>query len=266
MDRAPQPRGATTIQGYLRILHAPLTAWSTRYTSLRQVTADDISEGLANLTGATRLLAISAMRSLFGTLKARRLLFANPTAGLIARRPQPAPALALAPSTRSSLLTRAQRPDDRLMLLLTGIHALRTHQICALVLDDIDLSARTLNVEGRPQHLDTLTHAQLRAWLEHRLARWPATASPHLLINRSTAPTTIPVTRGFVHDAFRRLGPTAHDLRVDRLLDEAEASGGDPLRLTHLFGISDPTALRYCAELGPLDNALAETVPASPAS
>jgi len=23
------------------------------------------------------------------------------------------------------------------------------------------------------------------------------------------------------------------------------------LRLTHLFGISDPTAIRYCAELGP---------------
>jgi hypothetical protein len=32
-----------------------------------------------------------------------------------------------------------------------------------------------------------------------------------------------------------------------------EADGGDPLQLTHLFGISDPTAIRNCAELGPPD-------------
>jgi len=39
-------------------------------------------------------------------------------------------------------------------------------------------------------------------------------------------------------------------LRADRLLGEAYATGGDPLRLTSLFGISDPTAIRYCAETG----------------
>ena len=48
-----------------------------------------------------------------------------------------------------------------------------------------------------------------------------------------------------------RTGITAQDLRADRLHAEAQASGGDPLQLTHLFGISDPTAIRYCAELGP---------------
>jgi hypothetical protein len=47
------------------------------------------------------------------------------------------------------------------------------------------------------------------------------------------------------------LGITAQDLRADRLHDEAQASGGDPLRLAHLFGISDQAAIRYCAELGP---------------
>ena len=39
-------------------------------------------------------------------------------------------------------------------------------------------------------------------------------------------------------------------LEACRFLAEALASGGDPLRLTHLFGISDPTAIRYCAEAG----------------
>lgn len=48
---------------------------------------------------------------------------------------------------------------------------------------------------------------------------------------------------------MRRAGITAQDLRADRLHDEAQASGGDPLRLAHLFWISDPTAIRYCSEL-----------------
>ena len=54
---------------------------------------------------------------------------------------------------------------------------------------------------------------------------------------------------------MRRAGITARDLRAGRLHDEAHASGGDPLQLTHLFGISDPAAIRYCAESGTLDQA-----------
>ncbi len=49
---------------------------------------------------------------------------------------------------------------------------------------------------------------------------------------------------------MRPAGITATDLRADRLLGEAHASSGDPLQLTRLFGISDPTAIRYCAETG----------------
>jgi hypothetical protein len=67
--RAGRARQASTIQGYVRILQAPLASWATRYESLRQVTTDDATGQLAPLTGATRLLALSAMRSLFGTLK-----------------------------------------------------------------------------------------------------------------------------------------------------------------------------------------------------
>jgi hypothetical protein len=54
---------------------------------------------------------------------------------------------------------------------------------------------------------------------------------------------------------FQRLGVPAQDLRVDRLLAEVQATGGDPLKLTRLFGITDTTAIRYCLELGPLDQA-----------
>ena len=257
--RAGRPRQATTIQGYLRILHAPLASWSARYESLRQVTTEDLTAALAPLTGATRLLALSAMRSLFGTLKARRVLFTNPAASLAGRRIQSPPVLPLDDGLRAALLGRLPGPAERLIVLLAGIHALRPAGICALTLDDVNLAAGTLLASGRARPLDRLTAGQLRAWLQARHARWPATANPHLLINLSTAGGLEPVHRGYVHAAVHGLGITAQDLRADRLHAEAQASGGDPLRLAHLFGISDAAAIRYCAELD------AATSPGSPA-
>jgi integrase len=249
--RAGRARQTRTIQGYLRILHAPLATWSARYESLRQVTTDDLAAALAPLTGSTRLLALSAMRSLFGTLKARRMLFTNPAAPLTGRRIQPPPVLPLDDGLRADLLGRLPGPAEQLIVLLAGVHALRPADICALTLDDAGLAAGTLLVGDRARPLDRLTAGHLRGWLQARHARWPATANPHLLINRSTAGGLKPVNRGYIHAALRRLGITAQELRADRLLVEAQASGGDPLQLTHLFGVSDPTAIRYCAEAGP---------------
>ena len=253
--RAPGgPARTSTIQGYVRILEAPLASWAARYGSLRQVTTDDLTAELGPLTGATRLLALSAMRSLFGTLKARRVLFTNPAAPLTGRRVQPPPVLPLDDGLRASLLGRLHGPAERLIVLLAGVHALRPADICALTLEDANPAAGTLVVSGRARPLDRLTARQLRAWLHARHARWPATANPHLLINLSTAGGLKPVNRGFIHAAVRQLGITAQDLRADRLHDEAQASGGDPLRLAHLFGLSDGAAIRYCAEISRIDD------------
>jgi site-specific recombinase XerC len=251
--RAGRPRKPATIQGYLRALESTLAGWSARYQSLRQVTADDITDELASLTGPTRLLVLAVMRSLFKTLKAQRVIFTNPTAGLELHRELPPPALALDPTHRAGLLGQLHRPDRRLVVLMAGVRALRPHQIRVLALDDVDLAAGTLLVDGRPRHLDAVTLTELRAWLELRRARWPASANPYLLVNQSTAGGLAPVTRGWVQEVFQRLGLTAEELRVDRLLAEVQATGGDPLTLTRLFGLSDTTAIRYCLELGPLD-------------
>ncbi len=70
----------------------------------------------------------------------------------------------------------------------------------------------------------------------------------------------MPVGRSYIQATVRRAGITAQDLRADRVLGEAHATGGDPLRLTRLFGISDPTAIRYCAETGQLDQAIGQMV------
>jgi hypothetical protein len=70
---------------------------------------------------------------------------------------------------------------------------------------------------------------ELVAWLERRRDRWPTSANPHLLVNTYTVGGIKPVSRSFVHHACRRLGLSAHQLRVDRLLAEVRATAGDPL-------------------------------------
>jgi hypothetical protein len=254
--RGPRPgraRRAATIQGYLRAAAPALADWSARYQSLRQVTTDDVTAQLEPLAGPTHRLTLVVLRSLFRTLKARRLAFANPTAGLAAPRQPPPPALGLDPTRRAGLLSQLGRPDQQLIVLLAGVHALRPHRIRVLALEDVDLAAGILRVAGRPRRLDALTLKALAGWLELRRDRWPANANPYLLVNQSTAGGLTPVTRGYVQAVFQQLGVTAEDLRVDRLLAEVHDSGGDPLTLAMLFGISDPTAVRYCLELGPLD-------------
>ena len=247
--RAGLPRHPRTIEAYLRVLEAPLAAWASQYGSLRQVITEDLASQLAPLTGATRKLALAAMRSLFATLKARRVLFTNPAAPLTGRALQPPPVLPLDDTLRASLLGRLDEPYERLIVLLAGVHALRPSQICALRLDDLGPAASTLRITGRVRPLDQLTARHLHDWLQDRRCRWPVTANPYLLINRSTAGGLKPVGRSYVQATLSRAGVTARDLRADRILAEAEASGGDPLLLARLFGISDPTAIRYCAEL-----------------
>jgi integrase len=246
-NRPRIPLQHQTIRSYIWILQQPLTAWSATYGSLREVTVDDVNEQLQQFIGAKRDLAASAMRSMFKTLKVGRVIFTNPTTHLRGKSSHPASPIGLSQTERAQLLQRADRPADQLMVLLAGVHALRAGQIATLRLDDVDTASRTLRI--RPaRRLDTLTLAYLTAWLEYRRQRWPRTANPYLLVNQHTAGGVQHVATGYVTLAFRRLGHTAQQLRVDRFLDEVHSTGGDPIRLIRLFGLSDPTALRYCAE------------------
>jgi len=91
-----------------------------------------------------------------------------------------------------------------------------------------------------PWRLDWLTIEHLRACLQNRRTRWPTSANPYLLINRSTAGGAKPVSRSYIQETGRRVGITAQDLRADRFLGEAPPVAKTRSKLTHLFGISDP--------------------------
>lgn len=178
-----RPHAAHTITNYLRALTPALGGWVGRYSSLRQVTAADIDAVLDPLAGSARTLTAVALRSLFVTLKANRMVFADP-----ARRTRPGrfprhPALGLDEATRTGLLVKLTRPDYRLTVLLAGVHALSNADIAALRVDDADLAHARLAVRGRRRHLDHGTARELTGWLDERRRRWPASANPHLLVS-----------------------------------------------------------------------------------
>jgi hypothetical protein len=100
--------------------------------------------------------------------------------------------------------------------------------------------AAALLAGGRTWRLGRLTIEHLRACLQECRTRWPATANPYLLINRSTAGGVRPVSRSDIRETGRRAGITAQDLRAGRFPGEAPPAATTRSKLTHLFGISDP--------------------------
>jgi hypothetical protein len=264
-QRRCKPQLQTTVKASVRVCEPALNEWATRYGSLRQVTAHDIEAHLAGLVGWDRPNALAGMRSLFRTLKANRVVFVDPTAGVRVPSPPHGPPVGIDPPVRASLLDEVTRPDWRLIVLLAGVHALSKKQIADLRLDHVDLPGSHLTVHGRPRSLDALTRESLISWLEFRRHRWPCTANPHLIVSVMSANRLGPVGMSFLHQAFAGLPVTASELRVDRLVTEALDSGGDALRIALLFGISAETATGYAAAFGPFDAAtIPESNPTSP--
>ncbi len=240
-----RPRKPGTIRRYLRCIHPLLLQWSTRYGHLREVTASDVTAAISVLRGHNRHQALVALRSLTRHCKKTGLIFADPAARIrAARRPDPL-ILPLGPGQISAATRAAATPAARLALALAAIHAARPEAIRALALGDIDLGNRRIVITGQSRPLDDLTRRLLHHWLDHRRARWPHTANPHLIINQQTAMSTRPVSENWLTEAFRGLDATLERLRIDRQLDEAITSGPDPLHLAAVFSLDDTTAIRY---------------------
>jgi len=238
-------RRPDTIRHYLNAVRPALGVWAISHTSLREIGAEDVEAQLLPLQGSRRTMTAVALRSLFGALKARRLVFADPARAIKPGRFPITPVLGLDDWSRSTLLSRATRADHALVILLAGVHALTRADIVGLTLDDVDLEAATITVRGRRRPLDRLVREHVVSWLEMRRERWPGSANPHLLVTYQSAYGTGPVSTAYFKGVFAGLPTTVAALRADRLLGEAAAGNGDPLRLVNLFGLSPAGAMRY---------------------
>jgi integrase len=243
-----RPRSIATVHSHLGKALPALLDRSARYHHLREVTRDDIEDCVRGLHGPQRHNTLVALRSLFGFCLSAGVVFRNPARGIkVGRRPSVTVLQPLGQEDIDDAVAAAVTPAARLIVALAGVHAARSSAICALHLADADPGSGRLLLGGKPRPLDDLTARLLRTWLEARHARWPGTANPHLLINTQTALSTGPASRTWINSALRGHAATIEALRVDRQLEEALATGADPLHLAATFGLDPGTAVRYAS-------------------
>jgi hypothetical protein len=213
-------------------------------TSPREVTRDDVLTHLDELSGNARETTLSGLRSLFGWAKRDGRIFRNPTARI--SNPPTADRLwqPLRPHELAQAIDAASTPQARLFVVLAAVDAARPGQIREMQVDDGDLARGRVRIASHDRPLDDLTRRAIVDWLTYRRQGWPNTANPHLLISKQSALGHGPVSHRLVLN-LRGLAATIERLRIDRQLDEALASGGDPLHLAAVFGISESTAIRY---------------------
>jgi hypothetical protein len=243
-------RPEMTVRTRLACIRPFLAELATRYHTLRQVTPDDVTRWLDGCTRPGDHLY--ALRDLFRVLKAQRLVFTNPTNRIHRSRPHLPTPRPLGPHALRQIGQAASTdPVLQLMVALIGVHALRPQQVRSLLLDDIDLPNQRIRIDGSPRALDTFTTDAIKAYLTYRRRRWPHTSNPHLLVSSISAHDHAPVSGPWLCKLFHHLPATATQLRQDRILEEAHATGADPLHLAAMFGFAAETGLRYANATAP---------------
>ncbi|WP_051712831.1 hypothetical protein [Actinoalloteichus caeruleus] len=238
-----RPRTPKNIQAALRRAMPALHTWATAgHQHLREITRDDVLAILPG-SGTPRHTMLSGLRSIFRLLKAHKRVFVNPTARIPVGRPSgnlPLPT----PVDRIREALASDDPASASIAALVAFHALSPGQLRDLQL--IDIHDGRLHLSDRTIPLAQPVRERLRAYLDYRTARWPATANTHLFIHYRSANHLGPVQ---IEWLTHRLGLSAQALREDRILHEVHATGGDIRRLCDLFGLSVSGAERYTAVL-----------------
>jgi hypothetical protein len=231
------PRNDTTTNTHLRWALPTLKRWAGAHQSLREIGRDDVLAALPT-DPMGRYTTAQGLRSIFSILKARKLVFINPTVRIHAPQPDsPGPAPVQLDKLREDLNSDA--PATAALAALLAFHAVRIWQLRELLVTDLH--------DGRLQVGDQLiplappARRRLAAYLDYRQASWPTAINPHLFIHARSWDTTRPVTPWIRH----QLGISGQQIRFDRILDEAHATGGDVRRLNDLFGLSFEAARRY---------------------
>lgn len=239
--KAPRQRARDpqTVRIYVMGVVPIIQTWADAgHISLAEITPELIRESLPQ-GGTRRHFAEIGLRSLFKTLKARKMVFANPMRDIpstgVARN---IPLAADAALIREHL--NSPQPVIALAVALVSFHALTNLELRHLKLTDI--VDGTLTIDARLIPLAAPVRTRLTVWLDDRAKTWPNTINPYLIISRKTAPRLIPTGR---HYPWIRAGLRPQLLREDRILNEIHATGGDVRRICDLFGLTVSGATRY---------------------
>lgn len=243
-----RPRGKSSITLHLTWALPMLRQWAAAgHISLREITREHVYDAIPAI-GVERSRAIQGLKSIFGLLKQRKVIFTDPTTRITlgnvpARQPLP-----LTPELIAHVrdLLNADSPATALVVALIAFHGIRLGQLQRIKLTDI-VDGR-LTVDGRTVPLAVPVRDRLATWLDHRAARWPNTTNSYLFVNKRSVYRGCTVGARWLHLTIGK-GITPRQLREDRILSEAHANGGDVRAISDLFGLSISASSRYAYSL-----------------
>lgn len=238
-----RPRTPSTIKCRLGWSLPTLHDWAIAgHQSLREISREDILAVLPTAETPRAKLG-SGLRSIFGTLKARKVIFVNPMAriqvGNFARTiPLPGD------THRLRKVLNSSDPSCAALAALLVFHGLRPAELRELQLTDVHDGR--LFLADRTVPLADPVKARLASYLDYRHQRWPNSINPYFFIHYRSAGTVGPIKTYWVNG---RLGMSAQAIRQDRMVDEAQATGGDLRRMSDFFGVTIDTAAHYASML-----------------
>ncbi len=246
---APRQRARDPQTVRLHILGiAPIiAAWAEAgHQSLAEITPEQVRQALPE-KGSHRHFAALGLRSLFKTIKARKLVFADPTRGMKA-----SPVATNVPLSLDTAAIRGElnSPDPviALAVALVAFHALTGKQVRELRLTDIVDGRMILGDRAIP--LAAPVRTRLSAWLDHRNRTWPGSACLSPTRHRSaTVVAGRPGQRRSGVGARHRLGTRASHWRglvLRRQQPGHELHGQPHPRADHSAPASDPVERSAC--------------------
>ena len=135
-------------------------------------------------------------------------------------------------------------PARAVLAMLLASHAVRIYQLCALRL--IGLRDGRLHVGGQVILLAGPAWQRLTCYLDFRQQTWPDSVNPYLFLHVLHAGASRHVTPQWIR---KQLGMSGQRIRLDRIFDEAQATGGGLRSLCDLFGLSADGAHQYASVL-----------------
>lgn len=182
-------------------------------------------EAFLNAQPRNRRRRLSNARQFFRWARRNKLVLVDPTTA-ITLTPRPGftgRTLTVAEQRRLFRRWTSGLPDvhphEALAGLLAMLHALTNAELRALRLDDIDLSARTMRVEGRPHRVPSIPPASTPS-----TAAWPTgpasrTGNPHLIVTKTTRTRTTPASPAYLTHVLDPATVRTKILRSTRLVD-----------------------------------------------
>lgn len=212
------------------------------------VTTADVEAFLARRP-ASRPRRLGMLACFFRWSKKNRLVLIDPTRGLSTSRQRGFTGQTLTKDEQRQLLRRWTGsashvpPHERLVGVLSLLHAASSSELRGLRVDDVKVKTRELRLGRRPYPvpLDPRSWNALEVCLEQRAAM--ATLNPHVLVTRATRTRSTPASEAYLAHVLDAAGTTAKALRSTRLVQLVVTM--DVKLVAAAFGLHEAGVIAY---------------------